>query len=106
SGSLTAPARFERATAENKRVVELDPLSLSNNADFGWSYFVVRRYDEAIAQFRKTIEIDSRFCLAHYYLGQGLQLKGQLAEAIAAYRKAVELNDDPEALAFLGQAYA
>src|SRR5207244_4846454 len=57
-------------------------------------------------QFRKTIEIDSHFYLAHYYLGEGLQFKGQLAEAIAAYRKAVELNDDPEALAFLGGAYA
>jgi len=35
-----------------------------------------------------------------------LQLKGQLTEAIAEYRTAVELNDDPIALAFLGQAHA
>ena len=38
--------------------------------------------------------------------GQALQLKGQLADAIAEYRKAVELDDDPFALALLGQAYA
>jgi len=34
------------------------------------------------------------------------QMKGQLNEAVAEYRKAVELNDDPYALALLGQADA
>ncbi len=101
-----ALAMTDRSIAEGKRSVELDPLSLINNADLGWVYINARRYDEAIAQWRKTIEIDSRFYLAHYYLGEGLQLKGKLAEAIAEYRTAVELNDDPLALAFLGQAYA
>lgn len=105
-GPLMALARFDRAIAEGKRAVELDPLSLINNADFGWVYFNARRYDEAIAQLHKTIEIDSHFYLAHYYLGEALQLKGQLTAAISEYRAAVELNDDPVALAFLGQAYA
>jgi len=106
-GPLTALAQFDRAIAEGKRAVELDPLSLINNADLGGNvYFNSRRYDEAIAQLRKTMEIDPRFYIAHYYLGQAFQLKGQLTEAIAEYQKAVELNDDPEALAYLGQAYA
>ena len=106
AGALVAHARFDRAIAEEKRAVELDPLSLINNTDLGWSYFNARHYDEAIAQFRKTIEMDSHFYLVHYYLGEGLQLKGQLTEAIAEYRTAVELNDDPLALARLGQACA
>jgi TolB-like protein/Tfp pilus assembly protein PilF len=105
-GPLMALARSDRSIAEGKRAVELDPLSLINNSDLGWDYFNARRYDEAIAQLRKTIEIDSHFYLAHYYLGEALQLKGQLTEAIGEYRTAVELNDDPEALALLGQAYA
>jgi TolB-like protein/Tfp pilus assembly protein PilF len=106
-GPLSALGRFDRAIAEGKRAIELDPLSLINNADLGGNvYFNARRYDEAIEQLRKTIEIDPRFYLAHYYLGQAFQLKGQLTEAIAEYQKAVELNDDPEALAYLGQAYA
>jgi len=106
SGPLEALARFDRAIAEGKRAVELDPLSLIVNLDLGYVYLNARRYDEAVAQFRKTIEIDSRFYMAHYYLGEVLQLKGQLTEAIAEYRTAVELNDDPIALAFLGQAHA
>ena len=77
-----------------------------NNADFGNDYYYARRYDEAIAQLRKTIEIEPRFYLAHYYLGEALQLKCQLPEAISEYRKATELDDDPFALALLGQAYA
>jgi tetratricopeptide (TPR) repeat protein len=106
-GPLTALGQADRAIAEGKRAVELDPLSLINNADLGGNvYFNSRRYDEAIAQLRKTIEIDPRFYIAHYYLGQSFQLKGQLTEAMAEYQKAVELDDDPEALAYLGQAYA
>jgi TolB-like protein/Tfp pilus assembly protein PilF len=106
-GPLTALGQADRAIAEGKRAVELDPLSLINNADLGGNvYFNSRRYDEAIAQLRKTIEIDPRFYIAHYYLGQAFQLKGQLSEAITEYQKAVDLDDDPEALAYLGQAYA
>lgn len=106
SGPLEALARFDRAIAEGKRAVELDPLSLIANSDLGYVYLNARRYDEAVAQLSKTIEIDPRFYMAHYYLGEALQLKGQVTEAIAEYRTAVDLNDDPIALAFLGQAYA
>jgi TolB-like protein/Tfp pilus assembly protein PilF len=106
SGPLLALGQFDEAIAQAKRSIELDPLSMINNADFGNDYYYARRYDEAIAQLRKTIEIEPRFYLAHYYLGQALQLNGQLPEAISEYRKATELDDDPFALALLGQAYA
>ncbi len=105
-GPLLALGQFDRAIAEGKRAVELDPLSLVINTDLGQDCFVARRYDEAIAQLRKTIEMDPRFYHAHWNLGQVWQLKGQLSEAIAEYRKALELNDDPFVLALLGQAYA
>jgi adenylate cyclase len=106
NGPLLALGQFDRAIAEGKHAVELDPLSLVINADLGKDYFYARRYDEAIAQLRKTIEMDPRFYYAHWSLGLAWQSKGQLNEAIAEYRKAVELNDDPYVLALLGQAYA
>jgi TolB-like protein/Tfp pilus assembly protein PilF len=106
AGPLLALGRFDESIVEAKRSIELDPLSMINNADFGNDYYYARRYDEAIAQLHKTIEIEPRFYLAHFYLAQALQMKGQLAEAIAEYRKAAELDDDPFALALLGQAYA
>jgi len=103
---LAALGQFERAIAEKKRAVELDPLSVANNDGLGYTYYIARRYDEAIAQLRKTIDMDPRFYWARWDLGNALQLNGQLSEAIFEYRKAVELNDDPYALALLGQAYA
>src|SRR5881409_1557175 len=105
-GPLLALGQFDRAIKEGKRAVELDPLSLINNADLGWLYFNARRYNEAEAQARKTLEMDSHFYLAHYYLGEALQFKGQLTEAIAEYKKAAELDDDPFVLGLLAQAYA
>jgi len=106
AGPLLALGRFDESIVEAKRSIELDPLSMINNADFGNDYYYARRYDEAIAQLRKTLEIEPRFYLAHYYLAEALQLRGQLSEAISEYRKATELDDDPFALALLGQAYA
>src|SRR5207244_2804996 len=95
-----------QARAAAKKALELDPLSMIDNADLGQIYFYARRYDEAISQVGKAIEIDPHSYLAHYYLGQIYQLQGHLTEAIAEYQKAVELDDDPEALACLGQAQA
>jgi serine/threonine-protein kinase len=103
---LNGLGQFDRAIAEGKRAIKLDPLSLICNADLSWVYFNARRYDEAEAQARKTLEMDSRFYLAHKDLGEAFQFKGQLTKAIAEYQKAVELDNDPYSLAVLGQAYA
>src|SRR5947209_297823 len=105
-GPLSASGQFDRAIVEGKRAVELDPLSSIDNADLGLIYINAGRIDDAIAQLRKTIELDPHFYIAPYYLGLAFQRKGQFPEAISAYKKALELDNDPEALAFLGQAYA
>jgi TolB-like protein/Tfp pilus assembly protein PilF len=106
SGPLMGVGDFERAIVSGKRAIELDPLSLINNADLGWVYFMARRYDESIAQARRTLEMDPRFYIARYYLGNALQLKGDMKAATAEYEKAAEMDDDPVLLAFLSQAYA
>ena len=105
-GPLLAVGQFDRAIAEGKRALELDPLSVIITADLGANYLVARRYDEAIEQFHKAIDLDPRFYYAHWNLAQALGLKGNLREALAEYKKAVELDDDPFVLALLGQAYA
>jgi tetratricopeptide (TPR) repeat protein len=97
---------FDKTIVEFKRALQLDPLSLIINADFGAALLNMRRYDEAIAQLRKTIEMDPHFYYAHWNLGLGLQLKGRFSEAIAEYKKAAELNDDPYVVGLLAQAYA
>jgi serine/threonine-protein kinase len=105
-GPLLAVGQFDRAIAEGKRAVELDPLSVIITADLGADFLVARRYDEAIEQFHKAIDLDPRFYYAHWNLAEALEMKGNLREALAEYKKAVELDDDPFVFALLGQAYA
>jgi TolB-like protein/Tfp pilus assembly protein PilF len=105
-GPLLAVGQFDRAIAEGKRAVELDPLSVIITADLGADFLVARRYDEAIEQFHKAIDLDPRFYYAHWNLAQALEMKGDLRGALTEYKKAVELDDDPFVLALLGQACA
>ena len=104
--NLSMIGEFDRAIAEGKRAVELDPLSLIINADLGQDFMLARRYDEAIEQLRKTLAMDPRFYYARWTLGECLQMQGKLTEAIAEYRKAAEITDDPVVMALLAQGYA
>jgi TolB-like protein/Tfp pilus assembly protein PilF len=106
NSALTATGQFERAVAEGRRALELDPLSLVINTDLGDDYFYQRHYDEALEQLRRTLEIDPRFYFARWVLGEVLELKGQLPEALAEYKKAAELDDDPYVLGLIAQACA
>ena len=98
--------QFDRAIAEVKRAVELDPVSPIIHADLGTIYTFARRYDEAIEQFRHTLELDPQFYWGHRQLGLALELKGDPGNAIAEYQKALQLSDDPRVLAFIDHAEA
>jgi TolB-like protein len=104
--TLLATGQFDRAMAEAKRAVELDPISPIGRTDVATVYQVGRRYDEAITQLRNVLEIDPDFYWAHRQLGLALELKGAPGDAIGEYQKAAELNDDPRVLAFIGHAKA
>jgi TolB-like protein/Flp pilus assembly protein TadD len=106
NSTLLITGDFDRAIAEGKRAVQLDPLSLVIIADLGWDYMMARHYDEAIAEYRKVLTMDSRFSNARWQLGQALQLKGQLQEAIAEYEKTTYESEYPRMLALLSTAYA
>ena len=106
NGPLIVTGEFDRAIAEGKRAVELDPLSLVINTDLAVSYTMARRYPEAIEQLNKILAMDPRFYYARWTFGLALQCNGQLPEAIAQYKKAAELTDDPFVLAWLAQGYA
>jgi TolB-like protein/class 3 adenylate cyclase/Tfp pilus assembly protein PilF len=106
NGPLIVTGEFDRAIADGRRAVELDPLSLVINTDLAVGYTMARRYPEAIEQFNKIVAMDPRFYYARWAFGLALQCNGQLPEAIAQYKKAAELTDDPFVLAWLAQGYA
>src|SRR5947199_1221834 len=107
-GDSTLPAlgQFDRANAEAKRALELDPLSLVMITDAGTVYWITGRYQEAVAQFRKAIEMDPRNYTAHWQLGQALECIGDLPGAIAEYEKSTQLDADPLPLGLLAPARA
>jgi len=97
---------LDRAMAEARRAVELDPVSPIIRVDVGSVHLMARRYDEAIAQYRDTMEMSPEFYFAHRFMGLALELKGATDEAIAEYKKALELSDDPGVLGLIGHAEA
>jgi TolB-like protein/Flp pilus assembly protein TadD len=103
---LPALGEFDRAIAELRRAVDLDPFSVIINANLGYGYVVARRYPDAIVQLRKTLELDPNFGPTHRSLGEALELSGQLEQAIAEYEKGYKFVNDDHALAYLAHAYA
>src|SRR5262249_16105081 len=103
---LLMTGQFDRAIAEVKRAVALDPVSPIIHSDLGTVYLVARRYDEAIEQFHNALELDPQFYWAHRILGAALELKGAPRDAIAYYQRALKLYDGPRVLAFVGHAEA
>jgi serine/threonine-protein kinase len=105
-GPLAMMGEFDKAIAEEKRALELDPVSPIINAELGTVYTLARRYGEAIAQLRNTAETYPDFYWGHRFFGWALELNGDSNEAIAEYHKAFQLNDDPVVLAMLAHAEA
>jgi tetratricopeptide (TPR) repeat protein len=60
---LSQVGRFEQATKEIRRAMELDPLSLSISVDLAWNHYVARDFEAAMQQSWKTL------ALAYQHLG-------------------------------------
>ena len=99
---MNAFGQRERAIAEVKRALQLDPVSLITNTVLGLVFLYQGQIDEAIAQLRKTVEMDDGFYFAHSQLGLALEVKGMFSDALAEYQKAISLSEDPAPLALLG----
>src|SRR6266404_3194788 len=97
---------FNRAIAEMKRALELDPLSVVFSVDLGVAYYFDGRYQEGIAQTRKALDLDPNAYYAYYNLGELLEESGDFSGAISEYKKSVALDTDPYPLALLGRAEA
>jgi eukaryotic-like serine/threonine-protein kinase len=61
---LLPQKRFDEATAEYRKALQLDPLSEVINTNLGVGLMIAKRFDEAREQFRKTLELDPKFGIA------------------------------------------
>ncbi|MCA1624634.1 MAG: protein kinase [Acidobacteria bacterium] len=107
SHCLQFSGREAEAIREMKTAVELEPLSLVNNSELGWAYYLANQHDAAIEQLHKTIKLDPSFSAGYFTLGLVYADKGNYAEAVAALREGQRLSPDwLELQAVLAYTYA
>jgi TolB-like protein/Tfp pilus assembly protein PilF len=104
---LSAVGKHDESIAELTRALELDPLSILINADFGYSYHNKREYDKAIEQWQKTLELDPNIFMALMGLGLSYRAMGEYEKSIESLQKCAELTQRwPGAISLLAAAYA
>ncbi len=85
--ALVSMGRSEEAIAEQKRALELDPLSLIINRVLGLEFYFARHYDQAIEQERKTLELDPNFFWRTMTWARPIVQKSMYKEGIAEFEK-------------------
>jgi tetratricopeptide (TPR) repeat protein len=104
---LSSLGRYDEASRELRREAELDPLSPSSDAAFGFVDYLAGRTREAIERFKMSLERYAAFPLAWRRLGFALVRDGRYAEAVEALQQASKYSgDSPNARTALGYAYA
>lgn len=104
---LMVRGRTSESIAAAKQALELDPLSLAANMNFGWQYHWARKPELAVQHLRRTLELDPAFAQGHWALGLASEQTGRFDAAAAALEKAVDASEtDAVYLASLGHAYA
>ncbi len=89
---LLPMGRKAQAIAENKRAVEIDPLSLPINNFLGMTYMFAGDDERAYRQFQHTIAMDPSFPLAHEYFSSFLATIGRYEESIKEQEKSEVLG--------------
>jgi TolB-like protein/Flp pilus assembly protein TadD len=84
--------RMPEAIAENKKALELDPLSVPITDFMAMTYMFAGDYEKADQQFRHTIAMDPTFSLPHLYFSFLLKITGKYEEGIREYEKAEVLG--------------
>lgn len=89
---LLPMGRVQEAIAENKKALELDPLSLPINNFMAMTYQFAGDADRAYRQFEHTIAMDPTFPLAHAYFSGLLLEMGRFEQAIQERQKSQLLS--------------
>jgi TolB-like protein/DNA-binding winged helix-turn-helix (wHTH) protein/Tfp pilus assembly protein PilF len=99
--------RFDEASVEIGRALELDPLSRVINNEAGWPLGYLGRHEEAVAQYRRAMELDPLYPTPHLPTGLEFEEMGRYEDAIAEYRTFERLSGEgPTAAAYIAHAEA
>jgi len=97
----------ETAITQIKHTLELDPLSLPPNLEFGCASYYGRHYDQAIQQFKETLALYPNIPLVYYGLGRTYGQRRMYPDAVDALNRGKAISGDwPPMLAELAYVQA
>jgi TolB-like protein len=104
---LACMGRLEEGLAENRRALQLDPLSLAAHVMYEGVIWFLRDWDRCIDQCRSALEINPDHSGVRWMLANALQTKGSHEEAIRERQRVVDAaSGSVMFLAELGSSYA
>ncbi len=108
SSSYLAPMkRTDEMLGEMGRALELEPLSLINNAVMVTGFLYARENEKALNQARKAYDLDPSFRIAYHWLGSAYIENRMYDEAVKLGEDALrKWPNNPEMLFIVGHAYA
>jgi TolB-like protein/Flp pilus assembly protein TadD len=107
SNLLMALGRMEEATAEVRRGLEDDPLSVYMHTHLGIVLVAARNYEQADEPLRKALELDPSFTNARCVLGLVLYFQSHVEESVRELERAVASSARNQwALWMIGMVYA
>ncbi len=90
--SYAEKGKFDKATAELEKAINLDPDDDLSHYSLGFVYQKKEMFDEAISEYKKTLAINPNYAEAHLSLGASYSEKGMNSEAFSEYKKAININ--------------
>jgi TolB-like protein len=103
---ITIKGDRQKAYAEARIGLELDPLSIISNFSAAWTFLFVGDYDLALDQAWKTLDLYPDCLPAWHIIGIAHLAKGQHEDSVKALRKAYEVSKDSMSLSYLLAALA
>ena len=103
---ITIKEDRQKAYAEARIGLELDPLSIISNFSAAFAFLFVGDYDLALDQAGKTLDLYQDCLPAWQIIGIAHLALGQHEDSVKALKKAYELSMDSMSLTFLLAAYA
>ncbi len=101
---LAARGRFDEALAQIEAAHDIDPFSVTINADFGFILYLGRDFTGAINRLRLTLELRPNYIPARTLLSFVLERTGARQEAAEEYERAIALTRGREIpMAVLGR---
>ena len=104
---LACMGRPEEGLAENRRALQLDPLSPATNMCYEAAIWFLRDWDGCIDHCRSVLESNPDYSIVRWMLAYALQCKGSREEAIQERQRVVDASPgNVMFLAELGSSYA